>query len=128
MNEKRRLYRQRPDIKEKRNILAKEWNKKNLPSVLLTHARKRARLIGVECSLTKDDIVIPDICPVLGIPLAYSDGKVSSNSPSIDRFDSLKGYHKDNIHVISHRANRLKSNGTIDEFLSIIKWMEKVNG
>ncbi len=47
------------------------------------------------------------------------------NSPSIDRFDSNKGYTKDNIRIVSAKANALKSDGTLEEFLQIIKYIQR---
>lgn len=86
--------------------------------------RKRANKSGLECSISVEDIVIPKVCPVLGIPLVWATGKQTNNSPSIDRVDNSKGYTKDNIRVISMRANRLKSNMTIDEAELIVKYMK----
>jgi hypothetical protein len=42
---------------------------------------------------------------------------------SVDRIDNNSGYTKDNIKVISFRANRLKSNGTLEEFEQIVKYL-----
>jgi hypothetical protein len=45
-------------------------------------------------------------CPVLGIPLVYSGlKKKSPMGPSFDRIDPNKGYTKDNVWIISERAN-----------------------
>ena len=46
--------------------------------------------------------------------------------PTLDRIDSNKGYIKENIQVISFKANRLKNNATIDELKCIIKYMESI--
>jgi len=37
--------------------------------------------------------------------------------------DSNQGYIKDNIGIISHRANTLKSNGNLKQFQNIILYM-----
>lgn len=70
------------------------------------------------------ELVLPDVCPVLGIPLNYAGtGHMGfsrqENSPSIDRIDSSKGYEKDNMVIISWRANRIKNNGTAEEHKKI---------
>lgn len=57
---------------------------------------------------------------MLGIPL-FKSGKTSANSPTLDRKNSALGYTKDNVWVISHRANSAKSNLTIDELELLTK-------
>lgn len=78
--------------------------------------RIRARKRGMEHTITYKDIFpIPTICPLLGISIFYTLNTISDNSPSIDRIDSTKGYTPDNVWVISNRANRLKSDISIEE-------------
>ena len=93
---------------------------------LLEHARQRALKLGVEFDLELADIVIPEVCPVLGLKLEWSFGqRASANkaSPSLDRMDPLKGYVKGNVFVISNRANHLKNNGTLEEFERLVTYM-----
>lgn len=87
---------------------------------MLRKARRRSREKGMECNITRDDITIPDFCPVLGIPLARTAVKVSHGSPSLDRIDNSKGYVRGNVRVISYRANILKSNATVDELERVL--------
>ena len=54
---------------------------------------------------------------------------VSKNNhltPSIDRIDPKKGYVKDNIIVVSMRANRIKSDATVDEIWKVADFYEKL--
>jgi len=84
---------------------------------MLTSARHRALQLGVTFDLTLEDIVVPVVCPLLGITLQRgvgSGGRVDS-SPSLDRKDPSKGYTRDNVWVISWRANKLKSDAMGDE-------------
>jgi hypothetical protein len=76
---------------------------------LVIECRSRARSLGLPFNLEKADIVVPDNCPVLGIPLFRTRGSRSDNSPSIDRVIPSLGYVKGNVHVISWMANRIKS-------------------
>lgn len=120
----RQEYLSRPEVKINRAKLARAWNRKNQESVLLTKARRRARLAGVPCNISKEDIVIPEFCPILGYKLQVSDGRVSDNSPTLDRIEPQKGYVKDNIAVISHRANRIKTDASLGELKLLVEWLE----
>jgi len=93
------------------------------------HAAKcRAKRLGIPFTITRDDIVIPSVCPVLGIPIEHQTGKhQSNNSPSIDRVVPSRGYVKDNIVVVSFRANRIKNDSTTEEMRTIVKFYENFN-
>lgn len=91
--------------------------------------KKRAKLKGFEFNLELSDIPeIPEFCPVLGIPIIPNDGAhcPTDNSPSVDRIDSTKGYIKGNVHIISNRANRIKSDATIDELRMVLNDYENI--
>jgi len=91
---------------------------KLLWSQLKSSAAKRG--IPFDLSPTDIDTVgIPLTCPILGIPLYFNRTKVEDNSISFDRIDSTKGYSVDNLVVISYRANRLKSDATVEELRKI---------
>lgn len=77
---------------------------------------------GLEHNIDIDDIVFPEKCPVFGIPLLKSGRE--NNSPSVDRVDSSKGYVKGNVRIISLRANRLKSNATVEELEQLLAYMK----
>lgn len=64
---------------------------------------------------------IPEVCPVLGIPLKINVGSgLHPDSVSVDRIDPTKGYIKGNVRLISARANHLKSNATTEELEKIL--------
>jgi hypothetical protein len=102
---------------------------KNIPpnAKLWKLAKSRATKKKWEFNIEPSDIVIPEFCPVLGIRLQSNSrsGPIHS-SPTIDRIDSSLGYVKGNIRVISHRANQLKSNATVDELEKIILDLKKI--
>jgi hypothetical protein len=95
---------------------------------MLYNSRQRAKAAGLEHTLLVDDITIPDYCPVLGIKLETGDRKEKYNSPSIDRIDNTKGYTKNNIIVVSYRANILKKDATLDELIMIGKFYGELKG
>ena len=99
-------------------------------SKMLNSARQRAKMKGLEFDLTIEDVVIPEYCPVLGIKLEATVGTGRRNldelesSPSIDRVDNTRGYTKDNIMVISLRANNLKKDATLQELKDLVRYLE----
>lgn len=92
---------------------------------MLQRAKNRAKLKGLEFDLTVKDIVIPEYCPILGMKLICKSGTSGGqkNSPALDRKDSKGGYTKDNVRVISHLANMMKSHATEEELLKFANWI-----
>lgn len=86
---------------------------------MLNNSKQRAKAAGLEHTLTINDIIIPDYCPVLGIKLETGNRREKYNSPSIDRIDNKKGYTNNNIIIVSNRANILKKDATLDELVMI---------
>lgn len=90
---------------------------------LLNGARKRAGLYNLDFDLTPEDIIIPEICPILGLKLGIGKVGGSDNSPSLDRIDPTKGYVKGNVQVISKLANSMKNSAdteTLKKFADYI--------
>jgi hypothetical protein len=105
-----------------------EWRAVNLPIVLWHAAKRRAVQCSIPFTIKPTDIIIPKRCPVFGKklvrPMGRGRGKITPDSPTLDRINPAKGYVASNIAVISHRANRLKSNATAKEHRRIAEWME----
>ena len=80
-------------------------------------AKRRAKTKGLDFDIEVSDIIIPQLCPLLNIPIIHQTGKGcrSPHSPSLDRIKNHLGYVKGNILVVSWRANFLKSDATIEE-------------
>ena len=91
------------------------------------NAKSRAKKFHLEFDSSPVDILIPEYCPILGIKLEVADGKQGPSSPSLDRIDSLRGYVRGNIRVISWRANKLKSDATPDELHAFAQFYYKTN-
>lgn len=74
--------------------------------------------------MVETDVTIPELCPVLGIPMKINKGCSTSrdSSPSIDRFVPALGYVLGNVCVISLKANRIKNNGTPEELMAVALW------
>lgn len=91
---------------------------------ILNSARARAKKKNLPFNINIDDIIIPELCPVLGIKLERGVGKSGPNSPSIDRIIPNLGYVKGNIMIISHKANTIKNNSTIKEIEQVLLYMK----
>ena len=92
----------------------------NYIGVLLSQVKARAKKKGIPFSITKDDIVIPTHCPILGMPLIQTNTELhKDDSPSVDRIIPSLGYIPSNVRIISWRANRIKCDATPDELRKI---------
>ena len=94
---------------------------------LLKCAKYRAKRDGISFGLCLEDIIIPAHCPILGMTLQTGNGKATEASPTIDRTNSALGYTKENVAVISWRANRIKSDASIEELTKIAEYMKGKN-
>lgn len=97
----------------------------NVVRTLVNGARSRAKKGGFDFDLNFKDLPLPDVCPVLGIPFD-STNVTTPNSPSIDRLDPNKGYVKGNCVIISHMANRIKSNATPNQIRAVADWVDAI--
>lgn len=114
------------DKRIKRSLTYKE---QNVQRKILGDARASAKRKGLEFNLTIEDIIIPTHCKYLGTPLKLELGRglVWSN-PSIDRIDSSKGYTKDNVQIISRKANTMKNCSTAEELIIFATNVLKLEG
>lgn len=101
-----------------REIRDRDW-KYRANEIIFMNAKARAKKSNITFDIERKDIIIPDVCPVLGLTLQRETKNKWHNAPSIDRIDNTKGYTKDNIMVISRRANILKKDATFDELIMI---------
>jgi len=104
---------------------AANYATKSHEQLLWEWAKSRAKKKGVEFTMTVDDIVIPERCPVFDYPLIRMPGlKMESiHVATLDRIDPSKGYIPGNVQVISDKANRIKSDATPYEIDQLWRWM-----
>lgn len=112
--------------KELKAATHKAWIEANPINQLLSSAKTRAKKAGLPFDLTIEDIQIPEVCPVLGIPLIRNLGGSypTPNSPSIDRIIPTLGYVRGNIAVISNRANTIKQDANVEELTAVRDWLD----
>ena len=88
---------------------------------MIAQAKRRAEERGLTFDLTEDCIVIPNLCPILEVPLVIGTKEDYEYSPSLDRIDNSKGYIKGNIQIISKKANSMKNSATLEELKMFCK-------
>lgn len=102
----------------------KKWEAENRPYILWNAAKQRAKKYGLPFSITKEDVVIPEFCPIMGFRLNVDErARMSPSSPSLDKIDPQGGYVPGNVWVISWQANRMKHNASREELMAFCKGM-----
>ena len=104
------------------------WLKARPKLRMVTLAKHRAKRDGVPFDITVDDFEIPELCPVFKIPLVRGTGIGGSHaaSPTLDRIIPALGYVKENVVVISKRANAIKHDATSAELRTVADWLDGV--
>ena len=87
--------------------------------------KRHAISTGIEFTIGMSDLVYPERCPLLNIPLHYHSSNLRDNWPSIDRIDNTKGYIPGNVWIISYKANRIKSDSNPGELMLIALSLKK---
>lgn len=122
--EYRKKRRKLPGFLDKLRVKKQESHKRCIVHNLWKRTKDRAGRRKLEFTLTKENIVIPSICPILEIPIFVGTKENYRNSPTVDRLDNSKGYTKENCRIISMLANTMKSSASeleIDMFCKNIK-------
>lgn len=91
---------------------------------MYSSAKARAKKKGLDFSINLEDILFPDVCPILQIPLLVNIEKVKDDSPTLDRIDNRLGYIRGNVRVISYKANRLKNSLTEQDLKRMLKYIQ----
>jgi len=91
---------------------------------MLARAKSRAKKNNLPFNIELADIIIPERCPLLGIKIESTEFRNSPNNPSLDKIIPKKGYIKDNVWVISNRANTLKNDATLQELKTLVENLE----
>ena len=98
----------------------------NEVSAIWSRAKYRAKRKGWEFTLQQEDIIIPETCPLLGIPLVSTNDKRDPRNPSLDQKIPGQGYTPDNIWVMSSRANWIKCDASIQELELLVENLKKL--
>lgn len=117
-----------PLSREKKTAADKKRRLENTAKHMIQAHKLSAKKRGLEFSITESDLLpLPEVCPVLGLVLDYqaTGGKNNACSASIDRKENSLGYIPGNVAVISHRANTLKRDATLEEMRGVLSYMER---
>jgi len=106
----------------------KIYYKENYIKCILNNIKYRCKRKGIFFNLIEEDIIIPknNICPYLNLKMKINENKLNYNSFTIDRINPLEGYTKNNILIVSYKANASKNNATIEEYELIVNNLQKI--
>jgi len=111
------------DDKYARRVQQVNSNPDKFAQMKYSKQRAGARDRKLAWDLTEDDVhkLIKEtkVCSISGrqvvLEINHPDGS------SIDRIDNKRGYHLDNVHVVSQLVNKARGEMTIDEFVIMCK-------
>lgn len=107
----------KPPEKIKKSELEKQQKLK------LSRKKSSAIAKGNYWDVEYEDIIWPTHCPILGIELDYFAEKAHDGSMSFDQLVAGEGYTKENMIIMSWRANRIKNDGTAEEHRKIYEFI-----
>ena len=114
--------------RERNPEYGREWRNQNLEKVIFKSAKRRAAVCGVAFSVSLEDVIVPNSCPILGIALNVFAKRGEDNAIEFDRVVPSLGYVPGNVAVISHRANFIKMHGTAKEHELIAAYIRQHGG
>ena len=107
--------------KDRLKVYRKDHYTKNIEKAILQRAAKRAKTKGLLFDLALEDIIIPPVCPILGLIITIGDYRAA---PHLDRIVPERGYTRGNVRVISGQANRIKTDATPAEIRKVADFLE----
>lgn len=113
---------------KKRRVISRRKNATTSGWVACRIRAIKSRCKGMAFNIGPEDLHVPALCPVLGIPLVLGAPPNADTCPSVDRIDPSRGYTKGNVRVISYRANLLKNNATLDEHRLVYEDARRIRG
>jgi len=108
--------------RERRAIYEKEYRIAHRAHSMFVKTKYRANKLGLAFDLEDGDIVIPEVCPILGVAFK-APGRYA---PTIDRKVPSLGYTKGNVWVVTKLANRMKNDATQEELERFGEWIKQL--
>jgi len=97
-----------------------DWYQTPIEKRIFNRAKARAKRNDIGFTITLEDIILPDVCPVFKEPFIYGDVNWTY---SIDRTDNENGYHPGNVVIMSNLANRLKNSASADDLQKVVDYL-----
>jgi hypothetical protein len=121
--ERVRAQLRRTDDPDNYRAYNREYKRSHREQTALIRAKRRALKCGVPFRLTIELLPpIPDTCPVLGVPFACGEGRPVPESLTLDRIDPDLGYVPGNVMWLSHRANAMKQDASLEQLQQFARW------
>ena len=102
----------------------RESYKKNIHQELFYSAKTRANNKKISFTISKEDVIIPDKCPVFGIPL---DSRDRLHAPTLDRIIAGGEYSKNNIRIVCNSVNSFRNKWADEIFFYVCKKVTENN-
>lgn len=118
----RKTYYKNPN-KSKEN--SARWKKLNPIKAALSVAKARAKKLGLPFNLQEKDYTVKSVCPVFKTEIEFGIPRDLYRSASFDRVLPELGYTKENVRVISLKANTLKCDATLEQLEMLVKYIKE---
>jgi hypothetical protein len=115
-----------PEYQKQKQIQYQRRWEKDWAGQKIIQLRAKAKKYNIDFDIDASDIHLPEKCPIFGIVLRKSTGRLSNCSPSVDRVDASKGYVKGNVVVVSNKANSIKREATISDLRKMVAFYESL--
>lgn len=110
--------------KEKYNKYASKWRQENRLKSVLNQIHIKCKRLNLPFNLDEKDFPGPYICPVLGTEIKFGDRSDFRHAASFDRIVPELGYTKNNVRIISLRANSCKGDLTLSELQALVHYVK----
>ncbi len=95
-----------------------------LLSNLRAQCYQRKEVCDLDLDYLLNELVVPQVCPVLNTALDWSS---PNNKAYLDRLDRDKGFVKGNVRWISARALKIKGDANLTEIEAVARYMRGSN-
>lgn len=101
----------------------READDRNIVRYLIRVARARAKKLGIECTISVNDVPLVHTCPISLREMHRHRGSFDVDSYTLDRVDPSLGYIPGNVRVISWGANNAKNALSVGEVERLLAYM-----